>query len=257
MQLHRTVTGTATGAPRLVIAHGLFGSSRNWGAVARALARGREVVAVDLRNHGQSPWAATHRYPDLAADLAGTIEACGGGPADVLGHSMGGKAAMALALLFPARVRRLVVADIAPVAYGHDQTPLVDALRATDLAGVTTRAEADRRLAARLPEEGVRGLLLQSLELRGEAPRWRLNLDVLAAEMDGITGWPELPGRFDGPALFLAGAASDYVTPDHDGAIRARFPAARIARIAGAGHWLQADRPAEVVAAVQGFLDAP
>jgi len=255
--LHLIVTAGGGAAPPLVIAHGLFGSARNWGAFARTLSDRGPVVSVDMRNHGDSPRTPTHRYPDLAGDLAATIVAAAGGRADVLGHSMGGKAAMALALLHPGRVRRLVVADIAPVAYDHDQRRFIDAMRALDLAGLATRAEADRRFAAILPEAGVRAFLLQSLDLHASPPRWRLNLDTLDAEMAHITGWPDIAGRFEGPALFLAGAESAYVRPEHRPAISARFPAARIARIPGAGHWLHADRPAATAAAVRAFLDAP
>jgi len=242
--------------PPLVIAHGLFGSGRNWGVVARRLAEGRRVVTVDMRNHGASPWHDAHAYPDLAADLAAVIATLGG-EADLLGHSMGGKAAMALALTAPDRLRRLVVADIAPVAYAHSQRPLVEAMRGMDLAGLDGRAAADARLAARVEDRGVRAFLLQSLDLRADPPRWRLNLDALAAQMDRIMGWPEdLGGRFAGPALFIAGGASDYVRPEHRGAVEARFPAARFAAIPGAGHWLHAEKPAEVVAAVDAFLRA-
>ncbi len=254
--LHVLETGAAGPAPTLLIAHGLFGSARNWGGIARTLADRGRVVSADLRNHGDSPWAEDHSYPALAADLAELSEALGP-PLDVLGHSMGGKAAMALALTRPDLVRRLVVADIAPVAYSHSQAHLVAAMRALDLAGRPTRAEADRRLAAAVPDAGLRAFLLQSLDLRADPPRWRLNLSALGANMAAITGWPDLPGRFEGPALFLAGAASDYVRPEHRAAIRRAFPAARLARIPGAGHWLHADRPAEVAAAVRAFLDAP
>jgi pimeloyl-ACP methyl ester carboxylesterase len=244
--------GPATGTP-LLIAHGLFGSARNWGVIAKRLAETRPVLAADMRNHGQSPWTSRHGYRDLAADLAAVIRA-EGAPADVLGHSMGGKAAMALALTDPALVRRLIVADIAPVAYGHTQMPLVEAMRGLDLAGVTRRGEADARLAPAVPDPATRAFLLQSLDLGSDPPRWRLNLDTLAAEMPAILGWPDLPGRFDGPALFLTGALSDYVRPAQHAAIRARFPAARFVAIDGAGHWLHADRPRDFVAAVEAFL---
>ena len=133
-----------SGKPPLLIVHGLFGSGRNWGVIARRLADDRDVFAVDQRNHGSSPWSDRHDYPAMAADLAEVIRHIGG-RADVLGHSMGGKAAMQLALTDGALIRRLVVADIAPVAYGHDQTRHIDAMRALDLTGVTTRGEADRR----------------------------------------------------------------------------------------------------------------
>jgi len=245
--------GPDAGRP-LLIAHGLFGSARNWGAVARRLSAGRPVLAVDMRNHGASPWTETHSYPELAADLAEVIDA-EGGPADVLGHSMGGKAAMALALEHPAQVGRLVVADIAPVAYGHSQMPYLEAMRALDLSGLTSRSAADARLAERIDDPGIRAFLLQSLDLRADPPRWRLNLPTLAREMDTILGWPDLPGRFEGPALFLAGGASDYVRPEHRETIRARFPAARFARLPGAGHWLHAERPREFADTVSAFLD--
>ncbi len=245
--------GQDTALPPLLIVHGLFGSGRNWGVIARHLAETRRVVVVDMRNHAGSPWAPSHRYPDLAADLAEVI-AAEGGRFDVLGHSMGGKAAMVLALTAPARVNRLVVADIAPVAYGHSQTPLIHAMRGLDLAGLASRMEADRRLAATVPDAGTRAFLLQSLDLKASPPRWRLNLDVLEAEMPAIVGWPGTPGRFDGPALFLSGALSSYVLPDHRPAIKAQFPAARFARIPGAGHWLHAERPREFEAAVAAFL---
>lgn len=244
-------------APPLLIVHGLFGSARNWGATARRLSAGRRVIVPDLRNHGESPWAASHRYADLAADLAEVL-AAEEGPADILGHSMGGKAAMMLALSHPARVRRLIVADIAPVAYGHDQRQHIRAMRALPLDGVTMRGEADRRLAATTQDPALRAFLLQSLDLRAEGgPRWRLNLDTLEAEMPHILGWPSPEGHFNGPTLFLSGGESHYVLPAHRPTIAALFPAARFARIPGAGHWLHAEKPREFEAAVQVFLDRP
>jgi len=239
----------------LVIAHGLFGSARNWGAIARALADRGPVLAVDMRNHGASPWHPDHGYADLAADLAEVVVA-EGGQADVLGHSMGGKAAMMLALTRPALVRRLVVADIAPVPYGHSQTALIEAMRGLDLGRIASRGEADRQLARRIEDAGVRAFLLQSLDLKTDPPRWRLNLDALEANMAQILGWPATEARFEGPALFLAGAGSGYVRPEHRAAIRRLFPAARIARVPGAGHWLHADRPEAVAATIRAFLDA-
>ncbi|MBI1218555.1 MAG: alpha/beta fold hydrolase [Rhodobacteraceae bacterium] len=251
--LSYTLHGQPTALPPLLIAHGLFGSGRNWGVIARRLGETRQVVAVDMRNHAGSFWAESHGYNDLAADLAGVIEATGG-RADVLGHSMGGKAAMMLALTHPERVNRLVVADIAPVAYPHSQSHLIAAMRGLDLTGVTARGEADRRLAATVEDAGTRAFLLQSLDLKADPPRWRLNLDLLEAEMDRITGWPAVSGRFDGPTLFLTGALSTYVLPDYRPAIKALFPAARFAKLPGAGHWLHADRPREFEAAVAMFL---
>ncbi|MGI1660827.1 alpha/beta fold hydrolase [Palleronia sp. KMU-117] len=251
--LERQDFGTA-GGPPLIIGHGLFGSGRNWGAIARRLSDTRHVVTVDMRNHGASPWTEQHGYPDMAADLADLIDGLSSGAADVLGHSMGGKAAMQLALTAPDKVRKLVVADIAPVAYGHSQQRMIDAMRSVDLSRVEKRSDADAQLARAIDEPGVRAFLLQSLDVPARA--WRLNLDTLEAEMPKILGWPGTPGTFEGPTLFLTGAESDYVRPEHRGPIRVQFPKARFAKIPGAGHWLHADHPREFEAAVRAFLDA-
>jgi esterase len=241
--------------PALVIAHGLYGSGRNWGVIARRLADRRLVVAVDMRNHGDSPRAPTQTYPDMAADLAEVIQTLGG-PVDLLGHSMGGKAAMQLALTRPDLVHRLVVADIAPVAYDHDQTRHVRAMAGMDLSSITTRADADAALATTVEDPALRAFFLQSLDLRQHPPRWKLNLPVLEAEMPKIVGWPGTEGHFDRPALFLTGAASTYVRPEHREIIRALFPKARFARIPGAGHWLHAEQPRAFEETVRVFLAA-
>lgn len=242
--------------PPLVIAHGLYGSGRNWGGIARRLAQTQDVVAVDMRNHGTSPRFASQSYADMAADLAEVILSLGG-IADVLGHSMGGKAAMHLALTQAARVRKLVVADIAPVAYDHDQSHHARAMQALDMTGLATRAEADRRLQSLIPDPALRAFFLQSLDLKAPGgPAWRLNLKVLEAEMPNIVGWPGTTGRFDGPSLFLTGADSTYVQPEHRDLIKALFPKARFAKIPGAGHWLHADRPRAFEETVDVFLAA-
>ena len=161
---------------------------------------------------------------------------------------------MQLALTEGALVNRLVVADIAPVAYGHSQAHLAQAMRDLDLAGLTLRSDADARLSARVDDPSVRAFLLQSLDLKQQPPRWRLNLDVLERDMDLITGWPGTEGRYDGPVLFLSGAASDYVKSGDRARIKALFPNARMARIPGAGHWLHAEKPREFEAALRAFL---
>ncbi len=242
-------------SPTLVIAHGLYGSGRNWGVIARRLADRRQVVAVDMRNHGDSPRAPTQSYPDMGADLAEVIESLGA-PVDLLGHSMGGKATMQLALTRPDLVRRIVVADIAPVAYDHDQTRHVHAMAGLDLSAITTRAEADAGLAATVEDPALRAFFLQSLDLRQRPPQWKLNLAVLEAEMAKIVGWPGTEGHFDRPALFLTGAESTYVRPEHRETIRALFPKARFAKIPGAGHWLHAEEPRAFEETVRVFLEA-
>lgn len=251
--LNTIVTGTHSDRPPLLIAHGLFGSARNWGVIARRLSDTRAVLTVDMRNHGLSPWDSSHDYDALAGDLAEVIEAHGGA-ADVVGHSMGGKAAMALALRHPGLVNRLVIADIAPVAYDHSQSHLIHAMRGIDLGSAGTRSDADAHLTPQVPDPATRAFLLQSLDLK--ARRWRLNLDVLEAEMGRITGWQHIEAEAGHPTLFLAGAESDYVRPEARADIKRLFPAARFARIPGAGHWLHADKPREFEAAIRAYLDA-
>ena len=248
--LNAVLHGTPTDKTPLLVAHGLYGSARNWGAIAKRLSDERQVTAIDMRNHGESPWYEAHGYPEMASDLATSLDQ----PSDVLGHSMGGKAAMMLALNHPDRVHRLIVADIAPVTYGHSQLPMIDAMRQVDLDAVETRRDADDQLAAHVAEPSVRAFLLQSLDVKGK--RWRLNLDTLAAEMPKIMDFPEPTGRFDGPTLFLSGANSDYVRREHRERIKALFPGARFAKIPGAGHWLHADQPRAFEAAVRAFLNA-
>lgn len=239
-------------ATPLLIVHGLYGSARNWGVIAKRLSDRGPVVAVDQRNHGDSPWHDSHSYTDMAADLARVIEDQGA-PMDVVGHSMGGKAAMVLALTRPDLLRRVVIADIAPVAYDHSQIQYIEAMRAVDLTRVARRADAVEQLEPLVEDPTLRAFFTQSLDVKGQ--RWMLNLDVLAREMPKILGFPEVTGQFDGPVLFLSGAQSHYVAPGHRDRIRALFPNARFAKIPQAGHWLHAERPREFEAALRVFLD--
>jgi pimeloyl-ACP methyl ester carboxylesterase len=204
-----------------------------------------------MRNHGESPWFDSHGYEDMAGDLAGVIDHLGGAW-DVLGHSMGGKAAMALALAHPGRVRRLIVADIAPVAYDHSQTQYIDAMKAVDLDKVTRRSDAMDQLEG-VDDPHLRAFFLQSLDVAER--RWRLNLDVLAREMPEILSFPRFDTTFDGPTLFLSGADSPYVDRAYRPDIKRLFPQAQFAKIPGAGHWLHAEKPREFQAAVGHFLD--
>lgn len=256
MKLNTIVSGVETDLPPLVIAHGLFGSGRNWGAIARRLSETRRVIAVDHRNHGDSPWDPDHSYAALAADLAEVIVGAGGRAA-VLGHSMGGKAAMVLALTRPGLVERLIVADVAPVAYRHDQMENILAMRAVELGRVSRRSDADAMLAAHVADPALRAFFLQSLRVGPDGAGWRLNLDALADQMPSILGFPELPGCYEGETLFVTGENSGYVRERNWPGIRALFPKARREVIAGAGHWLHAEAPGPFLAAVTAFLDAP
>jgi pimeloyl-ACP methyl ester carboxylesterase len=218
--------------PPLLVLHGLFGSARNWTSVARRLAARHRVYALDLRNHGDSPWADDMDYRAMAGDVVAFMDAHELDRAALLGHSMGGKAAMAAALDHGPRVERLVVVDIAPVAYSAAFLSHARAMQDLDLAAIARRADADRLLQATVPE-------------------------AEAAEMDRIVGFPGdlLERSYGGPTLFVGGAQSPYIEPGHHTLIRRLFPAAEIIEIAGADHRVHADQPERFTDAVGGFLD--
>ncbi len=173
MMLHAIEAGD--GDPPLVLLHGLFGSARNFGTVQRALARHRRTIALDLRNHGASAHAADMRYATMAADVLETLDRLGALPATLLGHSMGGKAAMRAALTEPGAVARLIVADIAPVPYPPHLRAIAETMAALPLTPGMTRAQADAALAGAVPDAGMRAFLLQNLR-SGATPAWRIGI---------------------------------------------------------------------------------
>lgn len=240
---------TLGAGPPLVVLHGLLGRARNWLTIARNLQERRTVLLADLRNHGASPWSDTMSYTAMAADVAALVERQAGGRAAVLGHSMGGKAALALALVRPELVERLILVDIAPVDYGEGQgyARYIRAMQAVDLAAVSKRADVDAGLAAAVPEPSMRGFLLQNLGTGQGRFAWQPNLAVLLRAMDAITGFPDglAAGRtYDGPSFCLRGERSDYVGPEGEAALRRCLPRVEVLTVPGAGHWPHAEKPA-------------
>src|SRR5438105_7073158 len=241
--------------PPLAILHGLFGSGRNWTSIAQRLAAHHRVLALDLRNHGASPWSDRMDYAEMAEDVCAALHARGYDRYALLGHSMGGKAAMVAALQHGAEVERLVVVDIAPVDYPPHHLAHVRAMRELDLADLRRRSEAEARLAAAIPDPAEHAFLAQNLVFEDGRARWRLNLVAIEQAMRGLGEFPDLPPTaYDGAALFIAGGQSDYLLPEYEPAIRRRFPRAEIVRIDDAGHWLHAEQPEAFLAIVEGFL---
>jgi pimeloyl-ACP methyl ester carboxylesterase len=244
----------AGAGPPVALLHGLFGAARNLGVVQRALAPRHRVLALDLRNHGESPHAEGMAYADLAADVRETLGARGALPCALLGHSMGGKVAMQAALTAPTEVSRLLVADIAPVPYHGAFAAYAEAMAALPLTPGLSRAAAEAALAAAVPEPAVRAFLLQNLRL-SPTPAWRIGLAEIRRALPQILDWDAPPGaRYPGPALFVAGAQSDYIRPEHRPLIRALFPAARFVTLKGAGHWLHADNPVGFARLAEDFF---
>lgn len=235
--------------------HGLFGSSDNWHPIALRLAETFRVLALDHRNHGQSPHSAEMDYPVMAADVARFLDAQQLAEAMVIGHSMGGKTAMQLALHFPARVRKLVVADMAPRAYAAAHDKIFGALLALELARYQQRAQIEEALAPAIPNPVLRRFLLKNLGRRESGQFfWKINLPDLAQNYWRLREPVAGDAPFAKPVLFIRGGKSKYVLPEDEPLIREWFPAAQIRTIPAAGHWLHADQPDEFLRLVQEFL---
>lgn len=251
-----------TGRPRFAFLHGLFGRGRNWSGIAGALAeQGYASVLFDLPNHGASGWTDEFSYTQMADAVAAEIEERLGSAARLIlvGHSMGGKVAMLLALRRPDLVDALVVIDIAPAfSESVDGFPrLVAAMAAVELDRIRSRGDAEAVLAERIAEPAVRQFLLQNLRAK---PRWhwQANLRLLSARLPEIAGWPDPgPVSYPGPVLWLRGEHSDYVREEHLPAMRRLFPAAELRTVPEAGHWVQADNPAAVIAALAELAVTP
>ncbi len=259
LQLNAEIAGDG---PPLLVLHGLFGSAANWRSVARALSNTRQVHALDLRNHGSSPWADTMAYAEMAGDVAHYIDQRFAGQQlqhlAVLGHSMGGKTAMVLALTRPELVERLIVVDIAPLGYADTMTPFAQAMGSVDVLAAASRTEVQRRLQPLLPDPTVAPFLLQNLVSRNDHFDWRINLAAISASIGELSHFPApAPGwRFDRPVTVISGERSDYVAPAAAAAYAALFPQVAFEVIAGAGHWVHADQPQAFIAAVRRALAA-
>lgn len=254
-ELHTRILGEPD-RPAVVLLHGLFGSSSNWGAVARHLSPDFRVLVPDLRNHGQSPHDPDNSYRAMVADVLALLDAQRVARAILVGHSMGGKVAMHLALKHPQRASGLAVVDMSPVNYSHDFNDVLEAFRAVDLAALGNRSDADAQMASRVTMPGVRAFLLQNLVKRDGAWAWRLNLDALAACQTEILNFPQQPEGtvYAGPAAFIYGELSDYVKPEYGPQIRRLFPAANLCPVPRAGHWVYAEQPQGFLSCLDRFL---
>ena len=263
MNLHFKELGQPhAAAPPLVMLHGLFGSSDNWLAVAPKLARHTRVFLVDLRNHGLSPHSDDMTFALMAGDLAEFLDARQLNRARVLGHSLGGKVAMQFALTFPARVDRLIVVDIAPRAYAPEHEPVFKALLALDLKQYHSRTQIEEALAPAIPDLTLRRFLLKNLKHRPAAPKsdeggsfdWRIPLSSLFASYPKLCEAITPSNTFPGPALFLRGGQSPYISDADAPLIRQLFPRAAIETLPTARHWVHADAPEEFARRISNFL---
>jgi pimeloyl-ACP methyl ester carboxylesterase len=244
---------------RVVFAHGLFGQGRNWTQIGKALADRHRVLLVDLPHHGRSLWEGDFDYLRIADQVAGLLD--GDDPVALVGHSLGGKVVMVLALRHPELVERLCVVDVSPVAYDSlsQFQGYVAAMQGLDLHSLPGREAADAALSEAVPDPTVRAFLLQNLRRDGDGWRWQANLDVLGADLSVIGSWPEqqLAGTpaYRGPVLWVAGDRSDYITPAYAAAMDRWFPRNRLVTVKGAGHWVHSEQPEVFLEVLRRFLD--
>lgn len=240
----------------IVLLHGLFGSLENLGVIARQLEDEYQVISIDLPDHGKSPYSKQFSFDFYAKCVAETLESIGARQVNLLGHSLGGKVAMQLALTQPALISKLIVADIAPVAYNPRHQNVFNALQNVKLEQITSRQDADKAMAEFVTEAGVRQFLLKSLYKTDEGQyAWRFNLPLLIRDYPRLSAAIISDRTFAGRTMFMKGGNSDYITRDHQPAIARLFPTAEAKIINGTGHWLHAEKPAVFAGIVSRFLE--
>jgi pimeloyl-ACP methyl ester carboxylesterase len=257
--LHTTSFGESGSS--IVFCHGLFGQGKNWTQIGKAFAPEHRVLLVDLPHHGRSPWHDRFDFVAIADQVATLLSA--DDPVTLVGHSMGGKVAMILAIRHPDLVARLCVVDVSPVDYGRGSefARYIAAMQQLDLTRVERRSDADAALAEAVPHPTVRSFLLQNLRQDDGGWRWQVNLDVLGEDLAEVTDWPESQlssaTPYDGPVLWIGGARSDYVRDEYAPAMDRWFPRNRRVTIKDAGHWVHSEQPEVFVEVLRQFVDRP
>ena len=251
MQLNFKKSGSG---PPLVILHGLFGSLDNWFSIAKELVENYTLYLVDQRNHGDSPHSTEWNYGVMVEDLLELLDAEGLDSVYLMGHSMGGKTVMNFAVQYPERVSKLIVGDIAPRYYPIHHQVILEGLNALDLSQLQSRKEADDLLAPYIPELGIRQFLLKSLGRDANGFAWKINLSVITQHIEEVGKALDEETVFEGPTLFLGGANSSYIQEKDLSDMKRHFPNCTWISIPNAGHWLHAEQPQAVVAAMRKFL---
>lgn len=255
--LHTTSLGDH--GSRVVFLHGLFGQGKNWTQIGKALTGTHRILLVDLPHHGRSAWSERFDFVEIADRVAEALSA--DDPVALVGHSLGGKVAMVLALRHPELVERLCVVDVSPVVYDHmdEFAGYIEAMKGIDLDALAQRGDADAALETAVPNGTVRSFLLQNLRREGDGWRWQVNLDVIRDDLAAVGGWPEeaLAGLtpYDGPVLWIGGADSHYVEDEYAAAMDRWFPRNRRVTVKGAGHWVHSEQPDVFVEVLRRFVD--
>lgn len=250
MQLHYQTLGQ--GQP-LILLHGLFGSSDNWGTIAKHFSQDHQVICVDLRNHGRSPHSDSQSYTDMADDLLALCDALNLDRIHLLGHSLGGKVAMQFATRHSDRLQKLIVVDMAMRAYADAHTYLIDAMMAIDLTTLQSRSEVDKALHSSIPQAMVRQFLLMNLIKSNSKLAWRINLAALKSNYPSLQKAVCENAYYEKPCLFIRGEYSDYVQDVDAEHIKTNFINAQFASMP-TGHWVHAEQPQAFIDVVSRFL---
>lgn len=239
----------------LLVFHGLFGMLDNWGSFGKEFGALMPTHLIDLRNHGRSFHSDSMSHDDLANDILHYMQFHNIEKANLLGHSLGGKAVMQFAINFPEKVHKLIVVDISPKAYPPHHQGIIKALQSVDFEVVQTRQDVEKVLENYIHEKSVIQFLMKNLYWTDDKKlAWRFNLKTLAEKYTEFVSKAIRFGIFSGSTLFVAGANSNYILPQDEFLIKQQFPNSKIIKIANAGHWVHADNPADFNAAVQDFL---
>lgn len=250
--LHHKIKGS--GQP-FVFLHGLLGSGDNWKSIARAYEDRFATILVDQRNHGRSFHADHMSYGEMAKDVAELISQLGVGPAVVLGHSMGGKVAMALARMYPEHCDRLIIVDSSPLEFHSGHKDIVDLIANTDLSEYEDRKSIEAHLTQGLQSQGLAYFIMKNITRKGKAYRWKLNIDVIQSDYPLImSGILDLGQDYAGTSLFIKGEDSDYIGYDEERAIYSHFDDVDVISVKNAGHWVHSDQPDELKSIISTFL---
>ncbi|PID53631.1 MAG: alpha/beta hydrolase [Micrococcales bacterium] len=257
MQLHDTRYGQD--GPPVAFCHGLFGQGKNWTIIGKKVAEQHRVVLIDMPNHGRSPWTRDFDYVEHADIVADHLRRIDPGPWRLVGHSMGAKISMMLALRHPELVQRLVVVDMSPVTYpsGSQLQDFANAMLQLDLGSLRRRHHVDKALQPVVPSETVRSFLLQNLHRKDHQWSWQLNLRMLAEQVDRVLGWPQVEATFGKPVLWIGGEHSVYIREEFHDDMRALFPQTLRVTVKGAGHWVHSEKPSAFEQVLVPFLDGP
>lgn len=263
MQLHTLIHGEDSD-PLVGFCHGLFGQGKNWTGIAKSLARDDapfQSLLIDLPNHGRSPWTDSIDLEAWADAVAETLTAALAGRqrTHLVGHSLGGKVAMLVALRHPELVASLVVVDMSPVEYALKRSfgQYIEGMQKLDLTALPDRNSADAQLQDAVPDQTIRSFLMQNLR-RTDDPaqpwRWMMNLALIDEQFERLGAWPAQDTTYDGPVLWVGGEHSDYITPDHTDAMTRLFPRVRSVTVKNAGHWVHSEQPEVFTALLEAFL---